>query len=257
MIRINLLPVRAFKRKENVRLQVSIFFIILVGLIAALILVRFDKANQVDELLLEKQKLIKRWEAQQKALEVLAIEKQTMALLNKRISIIIDLIKQRSGPVQLLDELIKRTPHGEIWLTELVQQTETIKETVPVVPPKPPARRPAVKRITPQTRKAAVKQQIITAIRTKRQAPAAQPKVETKEVQVLTLKGIAKNNQFIAQYINSLENSALIENVKLVNSRETKIGNQRLKQFIIKCVVNYLKSGQKAQKETTSNLARR
>jgi len=257
LIRINLLPVRAFKRRENIRLQVSIFFMILIGLIAALILIRFDRINKVDELLVEKKQLMKRWEAQQKAIEVLNIQKETMAVLDKRISLIIGLIKQRSGPIKLLDELIERTPSGEIWLTELTQRTETIKVTVPVTQPLPAARRPVTKRLTPQNRKALVKEKIISTIKTKKKAAAPQPKVETKEVLVLTLKGVAKDNQFIARYIKTLEDSSLIENVKLVNSRQIEIGEHRLKQFLIKCVINYLNTSELAQNEQKSGLVGR
>jgi len=255
LIRINLLPVRAFKRRENIRLQVSIFFIVLIGIVVGLGLISIDRATKIDELLAEKEVLIKRWEAQQKAIEVLNIQNETMKLLDKRISLVIDLIKQRGGPVKLLDELIERTPADEIWLTELVQQIETIKVTVPVTPPPLVPKKTVRQRFTPGNRKAAVKEKIITTIQAKRKAAETQPKIETKEVTVLTLKGVAKDNQFIARYIKSLEDSVLIENVKLINSRQINIGTHRLKQFLIKCVVNYLSTDEAAVKEAKVNQA--
>lgn len=253
MIRINLLPVRAFKRRENIRLQVSIFIIVLIGIVAAMVLYRLDQVSDVDELLVEKEKLINRWEAQQKAIEILSIQNETMALLDRRISLIIDLIKQRSGPVKLLDEIIKRTPSGEVWLTELVQRTESIKITVPVIPPQPARKRAVPARPAATNRKAKVKEKIITTVKAKKQAAAAQPKIETKEVAVLTLKGVAKDNQFIARYIKNLEDSLLIENVKLINSRQINIGPHRLKQFQIKCIINYLSEGKSQKQEAKAS----
>ena len=130
MIRINLLPIRAFKRRENIRLQISSFLLSVVVVVLLLGGFYFNRSQVVDEQLVTKEKVKKRWEVQLAKEEILEIQKETMDVLEQRIDLIIDLIIRRSGPVKLLDEIITSTPNNEIWLTELSQMKEKIKVTV-------------------------------------------------------------------------------------------------------------------------------
>lgn len=117
MIRINLLPFRAARTKENVRRQVSIFFL-MIGLLVVVLFVFYSylSSNEEDEKLKAetvKQDLIK---YTQQAKEVDAINKEN-EMLQKKIDIINDLEKVRKEPVSLLSLLTDSIVEERMWLT--------------------------------------------------------------------------------------------------------------------------------------------
>jgi type IV pilus assembly protein PilN len=117
MIRINLLPFRAARTKENVRRQVSIFFL-MIGLLVVVLFVFYGylASNEEDEKLKAeavKQDLIK---YTQQAKEVDAINKEN-EMLQKKIDIINDLEKVRKEPVSLLALLSDAIVEERMWLT--------------------------------------------------------------------------------------------------------------------------------------------
>lgn len=117
MIRINLLPFRAARTKENVRRQVSIFFL-MIGLLVVVLFVFYGylSSNEEDEKLKAeavKQDLIK---YTQQAKEVDAINKEN-EMLQKKIDIINDLEKVRKEPVTLLALLTDAIVEERMWLT--------------------------------------------------------------------------------------------------------------------------------------------
>jgi type IV pilus assembly protein PilN len=124
MIRINLLPFRAARTKENVRRQISIFL----GMIGILLLVLFSvylhlsSQEEEEKLKLEnvKQELVK---YTQQAKEVDEINKEN-DMLQKKIDIINDLEKVRKEPVSLLSLLTDTIVEERMWLTSF-----EIKET--------------------------------------------------------------------------------------------------------------------------------
>jgi len=242
LIRINLLPIRAFKKKENIRFQVSVFGLSIIVFLVLLLGLWVNTNKKVSELLDEKDKLLRQAAAVREAQQTLNLQKQKTEILEKRIGVIVDLIKERSGPIYLLDEIIKRTPSDAVWLTELKQQVETIKVSVPA-PPEEKKKDDQKKKKAPKdgsSREAKVKAKIITKVETPELAEAPKMTVEQRAVQMLTLSGVAKDNEAIVQYIQALEDSEILEDVTLIVSTEHKIDAYRLKKFSLKCTVNYL-----------------
>lgn len=258
MIRINLLPIRAFKRRENIRRQIGIFCLSLVLIIVVLGYFYFDRRQIVDEQLAIKEKVKKRWEVQLAKEAILEIQNATVDVLEQRIDLIIKLIIQRSGPVRLLDEVINSTPNNEIWLTGLSQSKEKIKVTVmvPAKPRKGPVRKIRQKPAGAQSlsRKAQVKEKITRKSADKKQTAKMVPKTEDKTVDVLTLKGVAKDNQVLAKYIETLEASPILKEVQLENSRQILISNLRLKRFSLKCIIDYLAAEKEKDSEQRAEL---
>ena len=265
MIRINLLPVRAFKRRENIRLQVSVFLLFIPAIILALGGVYMKQNRRVDELLEEKERLKAKWEVQQNVLAKFHLQEQTATILEGRVSLITDLIKERSGPIQLLDQIINRTPSSQLWLTGLTQQQETVQELV-MAPPAAPAAKPAAElepaakpakpaakaaakpaaKAAPATGRAAmIKVDITAPLAAKKAAVKLEPRLEQVTKNQLTLQGVARDNFAIAQYIQTLEGSDLLTGVALTISQETIIDGFRLKKFTIKATVDYARLRQK------------
>ena len=125
MLNINLLPVREARRKEDVRqlLMQGLLMLILVGSGVA-----FAHSRITDQIALSNTRVdqMKRDIDQFKPqLEKVAAFRKQKARLEKKIKVIADLDRARSGPVQVLNELANRTPE-RLWLTKLSTQNGEI-----------------------------------------------------------------------------------------------------------------------------------
>jgi Tfp pilus assembly protein PilN len=246
-------------------LQVSVFLLFIPAIILALGGVYMKQNRRVDELLEEKERLKAKWEVQQNVLAKFHLQEQTATILEGRVSLITDLIKERSGPIQLLDQIINRTPSSQLWLTGLTQQQETVQELV-MAPPAAPAAKPAAElepaakpakpaakaaakpaaKAAPATGRAAmIKVDITAPLAAKKAAVKLEPRLEQVTKNQLTLQGVARDNFAIAQYIQTLEGSDLLTGVALTISQETIIDGFRLKKFTIKATVDYARLRQK------------
>ena len=119
MIRINLLPFRANRRKENIRKQISIFFlgIILTTLIMlAYSIILGNKIEKLDVKLVKAKEDLKIYE--QKAKEVDEMIKQ-LELLKMKMDVISNLEKNRKMPLEILDEMSGSIIQNRMWLTEM------------------------------------------------------------------------------------------------------------------------------------------
>ncbi|GAB4170343.1 MAG: PilN domain-containing protein [Geothermobacteraceae bacterium] len=116
MIRINLLPVRAVQKKEQLRSQVVILVlsVLLVGASCAALYMSMDgKIKDVRADIDRKNRKIA--ELRKKIGEVGRVKKLQEELRGK-IEVLQTLKKNRSGPVHLLDELNRSLP-PKLWLT--------------------------------------------------------------------------------------------------------------------------------------------
>ena len=126
MIRINLLPIRQFKRKESLRRQLILFVVSIVAVLAVLgglyflTLGAISTLNEkVASLADEEKKLAKQ------VAELADLKKQEEAL-TKKLQIIAELEAARRGPVRVLDEISLRIPAQRAWLTELTQSGSSL-----------------------------------------------------------------------------------------------------------------------------------
>ncbi len=119
MIRINLLPFRAERTKENVRRQVSVFLLSLVLLIVVLVTLNGYLAGQVEQLQDRLDGIraeIKVYE--ERARQVEAFKKE-LEELNKKIDVVNQLKAHRKYPPELLADLTDLVVPGRMQLTRL------------------------------------------------------------------------------------------------------------------------------------------
>jgi len=119
MIRINLLPFRAARKKENIRKQVSVFFLCLMLVMIVLVWVHFylgSKQNRLTATVTDTKKELSLYK--QKNEEIKEIRKKLQDL-EMRQNVIQDLEKQRFEPVHILDELTGKIVAERMWLTRL------------------------------------------------------------------------------------------------------------------------------------------
>ena len=129
MIRINLLPFRAARKKENIRRQVSIFFLSLVLVVIVAAWVNYllsDKIKSIDGQIKETTTQVKKYN---KINREIADIKKKLGILNKKIEVIKSLDLTRKAPVELLNDLTQLVVEQQMWLTSLRDRAGTITVT--------------------------------------------------------------------------------------------------------------------------------
>ncbi len=127
MIRINLLPFRKARRRENVRRQVNIFFLCLVFLLFVMLYLHFDLNSKVENLKAREVSLQSELNSYNRITKEIAQLKRDTALLKKKLGIIRKLEKQRVGPVRLLSEVARAAPLDRLWLEGLSESQGIMK----------------------------------------------------------------------------------------------------------------------------------
>ena len=122
MIRINLLPFRAARKQENIRRQVSVYFLSVVCLLTLMIYLYLILSSDLTKLKGEEKQLRSEMASYAKVVQEMArIRKRTKEIQNK-FNVIKDLEKQRSGPVRLLEEIATSVPVDRLWLSAVVEK---------------------------------------------------------------------------------------------------------------------------------------
>jgi len=120
MIRINLLPYRKLRKTENVRRQISIFFMVLVLITGGLYYYGVILANEMDDLNVKLADIQKQLQVKKKmAQEVDEIGKK-LEDLKKKTEVITKLAALRKEPVTLMMALTELIVPKQMWLTSLI-----------------------------------------------------------------------------------------------------------------------------------------
>jgi type IV pilus assembly protein PilN len=126
MIRINLLPFRSTRKKENIRRQLSIFVLSLILAVVAIFGVNFFLSSQIDDLsrrITTTQAELEKYEKINKEIEEI---KKKLDNLNKKLAIIRDLEANRYEPVRLLDTLSQVMIEKRMWYTALDMKADLV-----------------------------------------------------------------------------------------------------------------------------------
>lgn len=119
MIRINLLPFRAARKKENVRRQVSVFLLSLMLVLIVLGWIHFYLQSKEKKLTTNVADVKQELELyKKKDREIIALRKK-LKTLEQRQSVIEGLEAKRFKPVHILDNLTQTVVPERMWLTRL------------------------------------------------------------------------------------------------------------------------------------------
>lgn len=127
MIRINLLPFRAARKKENVRRQISIFSLSVFFIAVALFYYNSVLANQVRDLedgVSSSKVELKKYEAINKEIKIL---KKKLETLKQKRKVIEDLDASREDAVRLLNKMTEVMVPGRMWLTSFSAMGNEVK----------------------------------------------------------------------------------------------------------------------------------
>ena len=127
MIRINLLPFRKARKKENVRQQVSVFVLVLIFLIVGMSYLALTLNRKIENL----DSRIKTSTQQLSELAVLTKEideiKKKLDTIKKKTTVIKNLEQNRKSSVILLDTMTNMVIPGRMWFTSLSDISESVE----------------------------------------------------------------------------------------------------------------------------------
>jgi type IV pilus assembly protein PilN len=121
MIRINLLPVRAARKKENIRRQISVFFLCVFFFVAVMGYVAYHLGRSISDLNAK----IEHTQAELTKLQAIIKQvneiKAKLNTLQAKMDIIAKLELNRAGPVRIMDALTGLVVAEKMWLTNLTE----------------------------------------------------------------------------------------------------------------------------------------
>lgn len=126
MIRINLLPFRAARRKENIRRQISIFLLSFIFSFIALFYYQMQLNLQLGELKTEAEDVKNRLKVFRKKSREVDNIKQALDTLQKKINVIKTLELNRREPVRLMDAMTGMVIPKRMWFTDFAVNNDAV-----------------------------------------------------------------------------------------------------------------------------------
>ena len=127
MIRINLLPFRAARKKENIRRQVSIFMLSLVFLLIIFFYYNFSLSNKIDSLNTNIKNTKTELARYNKINDEIAQIKKKLNNLKKKMAVMKTLEANRFEPTRLLDIMTQVVVPKRMWFTYLESRGQNVK----------------------------------------------------------------------------------------------------------------------------------
>lgn len=116
MIRINLLPFRAARKKENIKRQISIYVLTTMLLLVGMGYTFLDFNSELTKLKDEEKKIKAELATYEKTVKQINQLEKKIKEIKAKLTVIKRLEKGKTGPVHLLDEVAKAVPKEKLWL---------------------------------------------------------------------------------------------------------------------------------------------
>jgi type IV pilus assembly protein PilN len=187
MIRINLLPFRAARKRENIKRQVTLYALSILLLLVAMAYTFLELNGRISVAKAEEARLNSELAKYEKDIARINSLKKQIDLIEKKLDVIQNLERGKQGPVRLLDELAEAVPKDRLWLSSLAEAKGN-----------------------------------------------------------LTLRGLARDNETVAEFMVNLENSPYIALVDLQSTQSTVMEGVSLSDFSLQCKID--PSGQSVKK---------
>lgn len=129
MIKINLLPFRVARSRENVRRQLSIFFLLLVFLGLSLLFFYMSKKSHIGTLNAKLSSVDSEMTKYKKIGEEIEEIKKKLDIVNTKMGVIDRLETQRFEPASLLVGISDAVVRGRMWIDNLTDQQASVKIT--------------------------------------------------------------------------------------------------------------------------------
>jgi len=129
MIRINLLPFRTERKKENVRRQASLFLLSLFLVLLVLFYYNFSLNSKIGKLNKKIETTNTELTKYNEINKEIARIKKNLEILRKKMAVIAQLESDRHAPVILMDMMTEVLVAKRMWFTDLSVQDKTVRIT--------------------------------------------------------------------------------------------------------------------------------
>ena len=119
MIRINLLPFRAARKKENIRRQLMIYGLSVVLLLSIMGYTLFYLTSTLSGLKAEEKRIQDELKSYEQTIKRIAELEKKIKEIRAKLDVIRELEKNKTGPVHLLDEIAMAVPKEKLWLSSM------------------------------------------------------------------------------------------------------------------------------------------
>ena len=126
MIRINLLPFRAARKKENVRRQISIFLLSFLFLLVVVVYYNVNLNQQINRLKVKNEETAAQLAKYNKINNEIATIKKKLMVLNQKIDVINRLDGSRTEAVLLLESMTQLIVPERMWFTSFTLKADNI-----------------------------------------------------------------------------------------------------------------------------------
>lgn len=201
MIRINLVPFRAARKKENIRRQVSVFLLSVLLVLILLVWYNHSLTKKIEVLSNKIESTQKELDTYREINKEIAEIKNKLRILKAKTEVIEKLQASRREPVRMLDKMTEMVVSKRMWFTNFKATEKVSKEN------------------TPTQRKKGSKKK------------AVKSKPET--ITVLEIKGVAIDNKTVADFMTRLENSPMFFDINLKTIQQVSIKDVNLKEFVV------------------------
>ncbi len=121
MIKINLLPVRLARKKENIRKQLSVYLLSLLFTILIMTYWCISSSYQIRSLTGEVKEVQGEINKYNKMVQEIEKQRKQKDLIQKKLLVLDQLQRSKTGPVHILDEISINLPEKKVWLKSVKQ----------------------------------------------------------------------------------------------------------------------------------------
>jgi len=126
MIRINLLPFRAARKRENIKRQITVYALSVVLLLVAMAYTFMQLNSKLSDVQAQESGLNSELKKYKKTIARINELDKKIQLIEKKLDVIKKLEAGKQGPVHLLDEIAKAVPKDKLWLSALTESKGNI-----------------------------------------------------------------------------------------------------------------------------------
>jgi type IV pilus assembly protein PilN len=119
MIRINLLPFRAARKKENIRRQLMVYGLSVVLILTVMGYTFFHLTSTLSGLKEDEKRIQDELKSYEQTIKRIAELEKKIKEIRAKLEVIRELEKNKSGPVHLLDEIALAVPKEKLWLSSM------------------------------------------------------------------------------------------------------------------------------------------
>ena len=129
MIRINLLPFRAARKKENIRRQLMVYGLSVVLTFCIMGYTFFYLTSTLSGLKEDEKRIQDELRSYEQTIKRIAELEKKIKEIRAKLEVIKELEKNKTGPVHLLDEIALAVPREKLWLSSMKENRGSLTLT--------------------------------------------------------------------------------------------------------------------------------